>query len=266
MGCALNCVYCYIHGSKYVGEDTSSLQVKFNAPEILYRQLKNRARKREYGFIGLGSSTDPYPPIEKDLKITRELLKIIYRFKFPVNVTTKSSIILRDIELLKKIDKSAILPTNLKERFEHGAIISFSFSTVDPDMALIFEPNASTVEERLETMRKFKEDGFIVGANLMPILPFLSDSEENLDEMIRVVKECGADFVLVAGLTLFGERPEDCKVRYLETLKKYFPEILPETKKLFGDSFAPPLQYQQDLGKLGEKLANKHDIRTRILR
>lgn len=265
MGCALNCIYCYIHGSKYGGEETSILQVKTNAPEVFHRQLKNRARKGEYGFIGLGSSTDPYPPLEKELGITREILKIIYRFKFPVNVTTKSTLILRDLELLKKIDEKAILPPNLRNRLDHGVIVSFSFSTVDPVLAGIFEPGASTVEERLKTMRKFSEEGFLVGVNLMPVLPFLSDSEEHLDEMMGKMKDYGAEFVLTAGLTLFGDEPQDCKVRYFNTLEKHFPEVVPETRRLFDNSFAPSRKYQYELWKLSEKLAKKHDIRTRIL-
>ncbi len=265
MGCALNCTYCYIHGSKYGGEDTSVLQVKTNAPEVLYKQLKNRTRKGEYGFIGLGSSTDPYPPIEKELEITRELLKIIYRFKFPVNVNTKSTLILRDMELYRKIDENAVLPRRFQGKMDHGVIVSFSFSTVDPVLAGIFEPGASTVEERLVTTQKFSDEGFLVGANLMPLLPFLTDTEEHLDEMIGKMKEHGAEFVLVAGLTLFGDEPSDCKVRYYDTLEKHYPEVLPETRKLFGNSFAPSRKYQHDLAKLSEKLALKHNIRTRIL-
>ena len=265
IGCEFNCIYCYIHGSKYGGENTGVLQVKANAAEVFHRQLKNRARKGEYGFIGLGSSTEPYPSLEEELKITREFLKIIYRFKFPVNINTKSNLVLRDMELLKKIDEKAILPSNLKDKLEHGVIVSFSFSTVDPELASIFEPGASTVEERLETMHSFKEEGFLVGANLMPLLPFLSDSEKELDKMIGQMKEHGADFILVAGLTLFGDKPNDCKVRYYETLKKHFPEVISETRRLFGNSFAPSTAYQHKLAKLAEKLALKHGIRTRIL-
>ena len=265
IGCEFNCIYCYIHGSKYGGENTGVLQVKANGPEVFRKQLKNRARKSEYGFIGLGSSTEPYPSIEEELKITREYLNIIYRFKFPVNINTKSNLVWRDMELLKKIDKKAVLPANLKDKLKHGVIVSFSFSTVDPDLAGIFEPESSTVEERLEAMQKFKEEGFLVGANLMPLLPFLSDSEEELDKMIGKMKEYGADFILVAGLTLFGDKPADCKVRYYETLMRHFPEVIPETRKLFGNSFAPSRTYQHKLAKLSEKLASKYGIRTRIL-
>ncbi len=265
IGCEFNCIYCYIRGSKYGGENTGVLQVKANGPEIFRRQLKNRARKREYGFIGLGSSTEPYPSIEEELNVTREFLRIIHRFKFPVSINTKSNLILRDMEILKKIDEKAVLPSNLKDKLKHGVIVSFSFSTLDRDLARIFEPGSSTVEERLDTMRSFKEEGFLVGANLMPLLPFLSDSEEELDKMIGKMKEYGADFILVAGLTLFGDKSDDCKVLYFETLKKHFPEIISETRKLFGNSFAISKTYQHKLAKLSEKLALKHGIKTKIL-
>ena len=102
-----------------------------------------------------------------------------------------------------------------------------------------------------------------MGANLMPVLPFLSDSEEKLDEMIGKVKEYGREYVLIAGLTLFGYKPSDCKARYYETLEKYFPDV-PQTRRLMGNSFAPSRKYQYDLWKLSEKLAKKHNIRTRI--
>ena len=95
-GCSFNCIYCYIQGSKYGGDVSNNLSIKVNAPEILIKQLKRRAFKREYGIIAVGSSTDPYLAIEEKLGLTQELLQIIYRFKFPVHIITKSNLILRD--------------------------------------------------------------------------------------------------------------------------------------------------------------------------
>lgn len=266
IGCSYNCIYCYIHGSKYGGENTTNLRVKVNAHDVLSRQLKNRARKREYGVIGVGTATEPYLSLEGTLGLTLELLRIIYRFKFPVNVITKSKLVLRDLELLRKMDGNAILPPRHKGKLDHGTILTFSFSTVDHNLSRIFEPGASTVEERLETMQKFAEEGFLVGASLMPILPFLSDSREQLDELIGKVKEHGGEFVLVMGLTLYGDKPTDCKVRYYDTLEMYFPEAVPKTRRLFGDRSAPSHSYQRKLAELTEELASKHDIRTRILK
>lgn len=143
--------------------------------------------------------------------------------------------------------------------------MAFSFSTVDEKLARIFEPGAPTVEERLQTMQKFSDEGFLVGANLMPVLPYLSDSEDDLDKLIAAVKGHGAEFILVSGLTLFGDKPSDCKVRYFNVLEKHFPELIPKTRNLFGNSFAPSRTYQRDLAQLSKKLAEKHHIRTSIL-
>ncbi len=264
-GCSFNCIYCYIQGSKYGGDVSNNFSIKVNAPEILVKQLKKRAFKREYGIIGVGSSTDPYLVIEEKLGLTRELLKIIYRFKFPVHIITKSNLILRDLDILMKLDSSANLPVDLKLKLNHGVIVSFSFSTMDEKLAKIFEPYAPSPIERLKTIRKLKEEGFLVGVNLMPVLPFLSDSEENLDKMIKEVKSYGADFVMVGGLTLFGVKSTDCKVRYFEILEKYFPEILEETKNLFKNSFAPQKSYQMTILKRSKIICKKYNIKNNII-
>jgi len=263
-GCSFNCVYCYTRGSKYGENQVPGLAVKINAPEILVKQLKNRARKREYGFIAFGSATDPYLPVEKDLKITRELLMIILRFHFPVNILTRSPLILRDLEILEKIGKKAVLPPELENKMDTGVVTSFSFSTTDENLSRIFEPGAPSPQERLKTMKECKKQGFLVGAIFMPLLPFLSDTEEHLDEMIKKVKENGADFILASGLTLFGEGPQDCKTRYYHVLEEHFPELVPKTRALFGNSFAPSRRYQQELHHRVFKLSKKYGIRNSV--
>jgi len=264
-GCSFKCIYCYIQGSKYGGDNSNNLSIKVNAPEILVKQLKRRALKREYEIIVVGSSTDPYLYIEEKLCLTRELLQIIYRFKFPVHVITKSNLILRDLDILMKINSNANLPVDLKTKLNRGVIVSFSFSTIDEKLAKIFEPGAPSPMERLETILKLKEEGFLVGVNLMPVLPFLSDSEENLDKMIKLMKYYEVDFVLMGGLTLFGDKSTDCKVRYFEILEKYFPEILEKTKNLFQNSFAPPRHYQMALSKRFERVCKKYCIKSSII-
>jgi len=263
-GCSFNCVYCYTRGSIYGEHQVSGLAAKINAPELLVKQLKNRVRKKEYGFIALGSATDAYLPVEKDLKITRELLMIILRFHFPVHVLTRSPLVLRDLDILKKIGEKAILPLELEGKMDTGVVLSFSFSTTDEKLARIFEPAAPSPMERLETMKKCKEEGFTVGAIFMPLLPFLSDCEEHLDKMIKDAKDYGADFVMASGLTLFGEGPQDCKTRYYKVLEEHFPELVPKTKAIFGNSFAPSRRYQRELHLKIIKLSKKHQIRNSV--
>jgi len=257
-------VYCYTRGSKYGENQVPGLAAKINAPEVLVKQLKNRARKREYGFIAFGSATDPYLPVEEDLRLTRELLIIILRFRFPLHLLTRSPLILQDLDILKKIGEKAVIPDQFQDKTDTGVVLSFSFSTTDEHLARIFEPGAPSPQERLETMKQCKEEGFTVGAIFMPLLPFLSDREEHLDEMIRKVKESGADFVMASGLTLFGEGPQDCKTRYYEVLEEHFPELVPKTRAIFGNSFAPSRKYQNELHQRFVRLCQKYQIRNRV--
>lgn len=264
-GCAFNCLYCYIRGSKYGGDNTHKFSVKSNAPEILVKQLKRKAKNKEYGMIGVASSTEPYPEIEEELKLTRTILQIIARFKFPVSILTRSTLVLRDIDLLKKINENAILPPDLKPKLKGGAMISFSFSTPDEKLSKLFEPNAPTPKERLETMKKFKDEGFKVGVFFMPILPFLSDSEKQIEKMVVLAKNYGADYIITAGLTLFGDEPTDCGPVYYKTLEKKLPELVEKTKKLFGNNFYPSKKYQRKIKERADRICKKYEIKNRII-
>jgi DNA repair photolyase len=266
-GCSFNCIYCYIRGSKYEENMTKTLSVKVNAPELLEKQLLRKAKKGEYGIIDPSSSTEPYMPIEEKLKLTRKLLEIILKYKFPVEVATKSKLVLRDLDLLKEIDKNAILPVDLKPKLKHGAIISFSISTLDEKLAKILEPGVPKPIERLETMKRCKEEGFFTGVCFIPVLPFLSDSEEQLEETIRTIKEYGKDFIFVGGLTLFGKGPTDCKTKtlYYKFLEKHYPDLVPKYKSLYRIFFAPSKEYQKKLEEKSKRLCEKYGIKNRII-
>jgi DNA repair photolyase len=264
-GCAHNCLYCYIRGSKYGKNMARSLSVKINAPEILEEQLRVRSSKNEYGIIFISSATDAWQPIEEKLNLTRKSLEIILKYRFPVHCQTKSNLILRDLDLLKKIDKVAILPKDLSEKLKRGVIISFSFSTLDEKLAKVLEPGAPIPKERLKTMQKCKEAGFLTGTAFIPILPYLSDSEEKLDEMVKTAKEYGGDFVFVGTLTLFGENTVECKTLYYKFLKRYYPEFEPKYKSLYKIFFIPSKEYQRKLGEKLIKICKKFKIRYRII-
>ena len=264
-GCSFNCIYCYIRGSKHGENMAENLSAKINAPEILEKQLSIRARKGEYGIILLSSSTEPYMQIEEKLKLTRKLLEIILKYKFPVHILTKSKLVLRDLDLLKEIDKNAILPLDLRPKLKHKVIISFSISTLDEKLARILEPGAPSPKERLETMKKCGEEGFFTGVCYIPVLPFISDTEEKLDEMIKTAKECGANYVFVGTLTLFGDGPTDCKTLYFRFLEKYFLQLLTKYENLFKNSFEPPKEYQKELEERAKRLCEKYGVKYKIL-
>jgi len=237
-----------------------TLSVKVNAPALLEKQLSRRAKKGEYGIICIASQ-EAYLPIEKEFKMTRKLLEIISKYRFPVHIGTKSTLVLRDLDILKEIDKNAILPEDLNQKLKRGVIISFSLSTLDEKLAKIFELGAPTPKERLETMRKCNEEGFLVGVNFIPVLPFLSDSDERLEEMVKTARGYGANFVLIGGLTLFGEG----KKLYYKILERYFPELVPKYKSLFRIFPMPPKEYQKELEERSIRLCGKYEMKHRII-
>ncbi len=264
-GCSFNCIYCYIRESKYGENMSKTLSVKINAPEVLEKQLKRREKKGEYGIIAISTSTEPYLKIEEKLKLTRKILEIILKYRFPVHILTKSTMVLRDLDLLKEIDKNAILPEDLKNKLKRGAIVNFSISTLDEKLAKLLEPGAPSPVERLEAMQQIKEEGLMAGVSYIPVLPFLSDSEEKLDEMIRKAKNYGADFIFVGSLTLFGKGHADCKTLYYRFLEKYYPELLPKYKSLYKISFAPSKEYQKELEEKSKRMCEKYGIKNRII-
>jgi DNA repair photolyase len=197
--------------------------------------------------------------VEEKYKLTRKCLEIIAKFRFPVHCLTKSTLILRDLDLLKEIDKNAILPQDLS-KLKHCTLITFSLSTIDEKVAKIFEPNAPKPEERLEALQKIKEHGFYAGIAFIPVLPFISDSDEQLEEMIKVAKEFQADYVFVGALTLYGVGKEF----YYKILEKHFPELLPKYRQLFKIFNQPSKAYQLRLEKKAKELCEKYGIKYKI--
>lgn len=264
-GCSFNCLYCYIRGSKYGLNMEESLSVKANAIEILDRQLANRARKNQFGIIMLSSATDPYLNIEKKYEFTREALKIIARHKFPVHIITKSNLIERDFDLLHRIDKSAILPADLKSTLKRGVIISFSFSTLENHIAHIFEPGATTPSDRLNTVRNTKKEGFLTGISLMPLLPYISDTTEQLHHFFTTFKSINADYVMPATLTLFGNGKADSKTLVMNAVRKHFPDLMSKYQTFFTNGYQMPHYYQKAFSVRMKELSQEYRIRSTII-
>ena len=262
--CEFNCLYCYIRGSKYGENLEKSLSAKVNAPSILDRQLLLREKKGEFGFIVLSSATEPYPSIEEKYGLTRRILQIILKHRFPVHVITKSTGVIRDLDLLEQIDNVAILPEDLREKVGRGVIISFSFSTLDDDLAKILEPRAPKPSERLKTLKKVKEKGFLSGIINIPVLPFITDTDDKLEEMVVTAKKHNADYLMVGALTLFGNKPGHSKYTYYRFLENHYPGLIAEYKKLYRIFSFPPKKYQEEIYIKALELCNKHNVRPSI--
>ena len=243
----------------------SGLVVKLNALEVLERQLQTRSRKGQYGIVAVGSATDAYLHHEEKWRLTEGMLKLFLKYRFPVFISTKSTLVMRDIELLKRIDETAILPEDLKESLGRGVILSTSVSSMNEDVANILEPEAAAPVKRLEILQQLKQYGFLCGVNAIPILPWISDTEEELEKIFSSASIHGADYILVGGLTLFGNDPADSKTLYYEFLKRYDSSLIPKYDKLYGTNFFAPKAYREQLKQKAQKICAHYNIRTTIL-
>ena len=257
--CQYDCIYCYIRGSKYGENMGKELAVKVNAPLVLAHELKRRADKGEYGFIAVASATEPWMSLEEKYMVTRKCLEVIARYRFPVHCLTKSTLILRDLDLLKEIDKNAILPKDL-QKLKHGVLITFSLSTLKEEVAKIFEPGAPSLWRRLDTLRELKKKGFYAGIAYIPVLPFLSDSDEELEEMVKTAKKLEADYVFFGTLTLQGEG----RNLYFKVLEKRFPHLVEKYREIYVKWY-PVKSYCSTFYRKINNLCKKYNIKLGII-
>ncbi len=262
--CSFNCLYCYIRGSKYGTNLETSLSVKTNAIEVLDRQLANRARKGQYGFIVLSSATDPYLQIEKKYQLTREALKLILKHRFPLHILTKSNLIERDFDLLHQIQQAAVLPKGL-ERIGKGLIVSFSFSTCLDEVAEIFEPGATPPSERLLAVDKSVAEGFRTGISMMPFIPYVSDTGDQLHFMFKTMKEHRVNYILPATITLFGSGKADSKTLMLNAIRKHYPELGERYERLFANSTELPRYYRNAFYVKTQELCREYGLVNGII-
>jgi len=254
-GCVHDCKYCDGR-SEYYQVNTSfhdDIGVKINAIDILEKELKSIIKSKVYkrGFVIPGSGiADCYQLIEKKYKLTRKSLELFEQYSFPVSIITKSSLILRDIDLISRINKQT------------KALVTFSFSTVDDKIAQIFEPYATPPSERLQTIAFLKQNGIATGACLLPVLPFISDSYAQLEESINKLKEAGADYITFGGLTL---KPGRQREYYYSVIKRYYPHLIPKYRAVYNNKYGNPnIYYETKVNKLFYTLAEKHKVSIKI--
>lgn len=262
--CSFNCLYCYIRGSKYGYNMAEKLSVKINAIELLEKELALHARKGRHGFVVLASATDPYLQPEPELNLTRNLLHVLLRYRFPVHIITKSDLVERDFDLLHEIATQAILPADLQGKLDTGALVTFSFSTIEADQAAIFESGAPAPASRLKSLRAASKSGLRTGVSMMPLLPYLTDTDEQLETMFSAFRDAGARYVMPASLTLFGHQPHDSLPLVLRAIGKHYPDLLPRYQELFQDPWQQR-QYQRTLALRTQKFNERFEMPARIL-
>jgi DNA repair photolyase len=264
-GCSFNCLFCYIRGSKYGEHMDRSVAVKENAIEVLDKQLALRARKQQFGIIVVSSSTEPYSQFEGELQITRKILERILHYRFPVHIITRSDMVVRDFDLLHEINQRAQLPADLEGKLQHKAFVTFSFSTLDDNVAKIFEPGATPPSRRLDAFQSTIAAGFHSGVSLMPLLPFITDSSDDLERFYRTFLSVGTKYIFPASITLFGEGPASSKYLTLRAIEKHYPELMESYSKLFGYGYQIDRNYHKALLDRISVVRKKYNIPDRIL-
>jgi DNA repair photolyase len=255
-GCTHNCTYCDGRAEGYYveGEFGNDVVVKNNAPQILEREL-NPARKRQPlkpGFILVGGGVgDSYQPVEQKFCLTRKALQIIEKRGFPVHMLTKSTLIKRDQDILQQI--------NEKSR----VIISFSFSSVDDKISSILEPGVPPASERLEALVFFKKQGMACGMFLLPVIPFITDTPEQIEQSVKKAKELDLDFVVCGGMTL---KPGRQKEHFMKMLEQYYPHLIHNYEHLYTwDKWGNAKRsYYIALNRLFHTIAQKYRMPERI--
>ena len=208
-GCTHGCIYCDSRSKIYnINHTFEDIAVKENGLDLLKKALKN---KKEKVMIGTGSMSDPYMPIEKRLKYSQSALKLIYKYGHGFTCITKSDLILRDIDLLKKINEKS------------KAVIQMTLTTADEELCKILEPNVCTTKRRVEVLKKLNEENIPTIVWLCPILPFINDNEENINKIIDYCIESNVKgiFCFEMGMTL----REGNREYFYENLDKYFPNL-----------------------------------------
>ena len=220
-GCQHGCIYCDARSKCYqMNHRFEDIEVKENAPELLENALK---RKRRKCMIGTGAMSDPYIPLEKELKLTRRCLEIIDSYGFGVTVHTKSASVMGDIDLFTKInDKSK-------------AVLQMTLTTADESLCRIIEPNVSVTKERFETLKAFHENGIPSVVWLSPFLPFINDTKENIDGLLKYCIDAKVRGIICFGIGL-TLRDGDREYFY-SRLDKHFPNMKERYIYTYGNSY-----------------------------
>lgn len=218
-GCSHKCIYCDSRSNCYQITDFDRVRGKENEIAILSQELKG---KRKKGVIGIGAMSDTYNPLEKHYEITKKALQLISYYGFGVSIETKSDLIVRDISILEEINSKA------------DVILKFTITTADDNLAKLIEPGVCVSSERWMAMKQLSEAGLFVGTLLTPILPFITDTEENIKQIIRFSVENGAKFVFSMGGVSLRENQRDY---YYQQLDKLFPGLKEKYIKTYGNEY-----------------------------
>lgn len=232
-GCTHGCIYCDSRSKCYgFTHDFEDIEVKQNAPYLLEKALRS---KRKKCMIGTGAMSDPYMHCEEEVKLTRKCLEIIERYGYGVAIQTKSDRILRDLDVLKRINEKA------------KCVVQMTLTTYDEKLCKILEPNVCTTKERVKALKVFHENGIPTIVWLSPILPYINDTRENIEGILDYCIQAK-----VYGIICFGmgvTLREGDREYFYAALDRYFPGLKEKYHRKYGYSYEIPSDNSQELMK-----------------
>jgi DNA repair photolyase len=218
-GCCHGCIYCDSRSDCYHIENFDSVRAKENALLLIDQDLRS---KRKKGIISSGAMSDPYNPFETREGLTRGALNLIDKHRFGVHIMTKSDVIVRDIDLLNKIKRHS------------PVLICMTITTIHDELCKKIEPRVATTSARLVALKKLSDQGINTGVLMMPILPFVNDTVENVVGIVEAAARAGAKFVFPAfGVTLRQNQRD----YYYEKLDRFFPGVKQKYINTYGYAY-----------------------------
>jgi DNA repair photolyase len=250
MGCVHRCTFCYVRGFEKRADrpfDDSygtSIRVKTNFVEVLRAELRRRSWKREH--VAIGAATDPYQPVEGTYRLTRGAITALGEARTPLSIITRGPLIVRDTDVLRFASSRA----------EVG--VSFSIPTLDDDVWRTTEPGTAPPRQRLRALETLVKAGIRAGVSIAPVIPGLSDADDQIEAVIRAARDSGAVSLWCNVLHL---KP-GTKEHFLDHLRRDWPELLPGLGGMYAGTYAPA-EYQASVKATADALALRYGIADR---
>ena len=226
-----------------MNHDFEDIEVKENSLVLLENALQGKKKK---AMIGMGSMTDPYIPLEENLRYTRRAMEIVNRYGFGFTSITKSDRVMRDIDVFKEINQNS------------KAVLQMTLTTYDDELCKIIEPGVSVTSRRFEVLKAFQGEGIPTVVWLCPILPYINDTEENIKGILEYCIEAGVKGVICFGMGLTLR--EGNREYFYKKLSEHFPELPARYAREFGNSYVLGSPDNDKLMRIFHETCEKHGI------
>jgi len=246
-GCEHKCQYCFaVYSHKYMDSDNffDEIYVKKNIVECFEKQISSKRWKRN--IVNIGGVTDSYQPAEKQYKIMPEILKLCIKYKVPISLSTKSKLILRDFDLFAEL--ATLVPVD----------IACTITAVNENIRKLIEPNASPTKDRFNNLKEFSKTKVNTGIFIMPIIPELTDSYNNLNALYRLAKENNVNYSITSILNLRGET----KTNFFNFIRNKLPHLYNKIQSHYKGAYVNSV-YKKHIYNILNNLEEKYPLKEK---